>query len=729
MLPLEEPLAGEAATKNEEPGLGEKALPRRFGKYTLLRRLAVGGMAELYLALQQSVAGFEKLIVVKRILPQLASDRSFVEMLLQEARIAATLTHPNIAQVYDVGVAEGDYFIAMEHVHGEDLRSVVRQMRHKHVRAFPLEHTLAMVMGCCKGLAYAHDRRDLDGEPLEIVHRDISPQNVLVTFTGDVKIVDFGIAKARSSQDEEDEQLKGKVPYMSPEQAQGLPLDARSDLFSLGVMLFELSTGKRLFKCANEQETLQRIVRGDYPRPRDINPSLSPRLEEIILKTLKVDRDQRYSSARDMQADLEALIRDEQLAVSALSLGEWMQNLFDDKLAQQKQMLQEGRQLAEVLAADDGYDPAASSTQGLSLSGVSSVRTKTVSSRASWTVVGLLLLALVGGAVAFWMAPRGAATGPGSIALTSEPTGAAIYIDGNRRSERTPATLGELPLGRYEVRLTAEGFAPFTDTVELTTNAPTGRIAGTLERPSAANFGAARLTTAPAGATVLVDGSATDGLTPLTVAELAPGVVHRVAVTRDGYQTQHLEITVEAGEVQETHLRLERTPLGDDETLLIVRPTPNDALVVVGENTFEGGGPYELRLPAEPSRIIVRREGYRESVTEVDLEGGQEMELPVHLESRPAERRGRRRAEAGSEVATAPEPAPAGGPGKLSFDARPWCNVAIDGQRIGQTPIVNRSLSSGRHRVTCTNPELGVTRSVTVDISPGETTRQRMSLE
>ena len=144
-----------------------ETLPKRFGKYTLLRRLALGGMAELFLALQKSVAGFEKLIVVKRVLPDLAKDKAFVEMLLQEARIAATLTHPNIAQVYDVGLAEGRYFIAMEHVHGEDLRSIVRQMKKKKERAFPLEHTLAIVLGCCKGLAYAHDQRDLDGNPLD----------------------------------------------------------------------------------------------------------------------------------------------------------------------------------------------------------------------------------------------------------------------------------------------------------------------------------------------------------------------------------------------------------------------------------------------------------------------------------------------------------------------------------------------------------------------------------
>ncbi len=722
MLRARNDLAGEAATRKEKPIEGAEELPRRFGKYTLLRRLAVGGMAELYLALQKSVAGFEKLIVVKRVLPHLAVDETFVEMLLAEARIAATLTHPNIAQVYDVGVAEGDYFIAMEHVHGEDLRSIVRQMRQKEVRSFPLEHTLAIVMGVCKGLGYAHDRKDLDGEPLEIVHRDISPQNVLVTFTGDVKVVDFGIAKARSANEEDEGQLKGKVPYMSPEQAQGLPLDSRSDIFSLGVMLFELCTGKRLFKGKDEQETLQRIVRGQYPQPTQINPNLSPRLEAIILQALAVDRDTRYQDAREMLADLESYIREEQLAVSALSLGEWMQSLFDDKLAQQKQMLQEGRQLAEVLAAEEPEDLAAISSMGLSLSGVSQVRQKPAS-KTPWVLL-LLLLALgaAGAAATYMLWPKAAPTGPGSIALSSEPPGAAIYVDGSRRSERTPATLTDLPLGTYDIRLTADGFAPYATQVELTQASIAGTVEAALQRPTASSYGVVRVSTTPSGATVLVDGSPVDGETPLTVPEIEPGVAHRIAITLDGYVTHSEEVLLQAGDVSEMTVTLERTPLGENESWLVVTTEPDDATVTVGGETHDGGSPYELRLQSGPTEIRVAREGYDAVVREVELPGGREVELPVELE------RSRRRGGGGMRRQPM-EATPTGGPGQLTFDARPWCNVSIGGRRLGQTPIVNHTLPSGRHRVTCANPELGVNRTITVTIEPGETTRKRVSLQ
>ena len=716
-------MAGEAATRKEKPVDGVEELPRRFGKYTLLRRLAVGGMAELYLALQKSVAGFEKLIVVKRVLPHLAEDESFVEMLLAEARIAATLTHPNIAQVYDVGVAEGDYFIAMEHVHGEDLRSIVRQMRQKQVRSFPLEHTLAIVMGVCKGLAYAHDRRDLDGEPLEIVHRDISPQNVLCTFTGDVKVVDFGIAKARTANDEEDGQLKGKVPYMSPEQAQGMPLDSRSDIFSLGVMLFELCTGKRLFKGSDERETLQRIVSGQYPQPREINPNLSPRLEAIIIRALQVDREERYPTAVEMLADLESYIRDERLAVSALSLGEWMQDLFDDKLAQQKQMLQEGRQLAEVLAAEETEDQAAISSMGLSLSGVSQVRAKPAS-KTPWVLLLLLLgIAAAGAAATYMLWPKAAPTGPGSIAVTSEPPGAAIYVDGSRRSERTPATLTDLPLGTYDIRLTADGFAPFSSQVELSQASIAGTVEATLQRPTASSFGVVRVTTTPDGATVLVNGAAIEGETPLTVPELEPGVAHRIAITLDGYETHSEEVLLQAGDVSELTVTLERTPLGENESWLTVTTDPDDATVTIAGETHEGGSPYEIRLPSGETEVRVARSGYEAVIREIDLPGGREVELPVELE------RSRRRSSGMRSQPMDEEPAVASGPGQLTFDARPWCNVTIGGRSLGQTPIVNHTLPSGRHRVTCVNPELGVTRNIPVTIEAGQTTRKRVSLQ
>ena len=263
--------------------------PVLFGKYTLLRRIASGGMAELFLALQRSVAGFEKLVVIKRILPSVNKDRDFIDLLMHEAKVAATLTHPNLVQTYDVGQVDGTYYIAMEHIHGEDVRGVVRQMRKKGVTSFPPEHALFIAMGVCAGLAYAHEQRTIDGQPMKLVHRDVSPQNIVVTYTGDVKIVDFGVAQSHSSREEKGS-IKGKVPYMSPEQVRAEPLDHRSDIFAVGVVLYELTTGRRLFKAATDKETARLIVDGVVPRPSTVVPHYPPDLEAIVMRSLRRDR-------------------------------------------------------------------------------------------------------------------------------------------------------------------------------------------------------------------------------------------------------------------------------------------------------------------------------------------------------------------------------------------------------------------------------------------------------
>jgi serine/threonine-protein kinase len=640
-------------------------------------------------------------------------------MLLAEARIAATLNHPNVAHIYDVGVFEGQYFIAMEHIHGEDLRSIVRQMKKKEVSSFPLEHALAIVLGCCAGLAYAHEKRDLDGEPLNIVHRDVSPQNILCTFSGDVKLVDFGIAKAGRSTMEETKsgKLKGKIPYMSPEQAQGQNLDARSDVFSLGVILFELTTGRRLFKGTSEFDTMRLIVDGEYPPPRSINPHLPPELEHIILRALAKDVSQRYQSAREFQADLESFIRSERLAVSPLSLGEWMQALFSEKLAQQKQMLQEGRQLAEVIAAQVAVEEA--EAQEALASGVH----RRKASRIPWILLGVVLL--LGAAAAAWLLTRPpetvVRTGPGVIEIASTPEGAAIWVDGDRRSERTPATIRSLPVGAtYTVKLSADGYAPFTEQVRLTETETRARIEATLERPSASSFAVVNLHTVPAGASILFDGADTGKTTPAAVPEIEPGVEHTLALALEGYVTKTVPVTLRAGQVEDLSFELERLPLTPNEAIIRITTVPNDARIRIDSESYETGSPYEVRMQARRIRLEVSKSGYRTDEQTVELPGGEVTELRVEL--RRATRPGPGPGPGSGE--TAPQ-----GPGQLTFDARPWCQVSIDGSPVGQTPIVNRTLPSGSHRITCTNPDLGASRTLTVQIRAGETTRQRIDLQ
>jgi serine/threonine protein kinase len=227
-------------------------LPRPFGPYTLLRRVAVGGMAEVYVGKTAGIGGFEKLVAIKVIHPRYAEDEHFVKMLVEEAKISVLLTHVNIAQTFDLGQAEDTYYIAMELVEGVDGYRVMRKVTDLK-KALPIDVCVYVVSEMCNGLDYAHRKRDPQTQqPLGIVHRDISPQNVLISFAGEVKIVDFGIAKAASrSEHTEAGVIKGKYYYMSPEQEWGDPMDHRSDVFSTGVVLYELLTGRMLYNDDN----------------------------------------------------------------------------------------------------------------------------------------------------------------------------------------------------------------------------------------------------------------------------------------------------------------------------------------------------------------------------------------------------------------------------------------------------------------------------------------------
>ncbi|TPV93533.1 MAG: hypothetical protein B7733_19850 [Myxococcales bacterium FL481] len=299
----------------------------KLGRYELIRRIAVGGMAELYLAKDSSLHGFERRVVLKCILPQHAQNPEFVALLINEARLAALLVHPNLAQVYDIGIEDGRYFVAMEHVDGHDLSSVVRAIGARDW--LPLEHALTIVMGIAAGLHYAHEARDLAGRALGLVHRDVSPSNVLLTPWGGVKLVDFGIAKAYAVQPRTQVgALKGKVPYMSPEQCRSERLDRRSDIFSLGTLLWELTVGARLFRRSSSLDTIHCIARGEVPKPSTIRPDFSPALERIVMRALAPAVERRYQTAQQLQIELEDFARDQQIRVSPARLGQYIRRLL-----------------------------------------------------------------------------------------------------------------------------------------------------------------------------------------------------------------------------------------------------------------------------------------------------------------------------------------------------------------------------------------------------------------
>lgn len=649
-------------------------MPLRFGKYTLIRKLATGGMAELFLAIQKSVAGFEKLLVIKRILPSMNQDRAFIDMLLHEARIAATLSHPNVVQIFDVGQHDGQYFIAMEHVHGEDLRSIVRQMKKMHVTEFPLEHALAIVLGMCAGLAYAHERRDLQGNALNIVHRDISPQNVVVTFSGDVKIVDFGIAKSSNRDGEitKSGKLKGKVSYMSPEQARGEAIDARSDVFATGVMLFELTTGKRLFKGSSEYETLRLICERDYPLPSEVRPNYPKDLERIVTKALAKDKNDRYQSAREMQADIEAFVRRHRIAVSNIALHQFMQTLFEEKLALQKEALQQGKQLADIIemqhamstppeADVDGTGVLrAMNTQSMPAAArtVTDINAEPHRKRNAIFFFGFAALALGAAAavVGFVFTNRRDTTSTiteppvapvvakGSLVVESTPPGASIWLNGDLRAEVTPATIPNLPTGvPLDIKLTMDGFEHVKQQVTLKGTEPE-RVELALNKGSVVVV--AKVTPAALGQVFLLDGKPVKGP---KIEGVTSGVSHTLVVAAPGFVDQSVSFTGNPLETKSLDVTLQRADakrpvkMGD-------ATTPNNAA-----------------------------------------------------------------------------PAPAGH-GKLNVGAsNGWCNVSVDGVAKGATPIAGVELDAGTHKLSCTTAD-GKTQTATVAVPADGVARYKFAL-
>jgi serine/threonine protein kinase len=319
--------------------------PVPFGKYFLLERINVGGMAEVFRAKSFGVEGFERLVAVKRILPNIAEDRDFIKMFIDEAKIAVQLNHANIAQIFDLGVVDNAYYIALEHIHGRDLRAIFDRCRQAG-EPMSIAQACFVVMKVCEGLDYAHNKRDQNNREIGLVHRDVSPQNVLVSFEGEVKLIDFGIAKAADkSAKTQAGILKGKFGYMSPEQVRGLPIDRRSDIFSCGIVLYELLTGERLFVGESDFSTLEKVRNVEILPPSTYNRKIPDELERIVLKALAKDTDDRYQNAIDLHDELQAFVYTASEFYSRKDLAAWMKRTFAKEIDEETAKLESYRQL------------------------------------------------------------------------------------------------------------------------------------------------------------------------------------------------------------------------------------------------------------------------------------------------------------------------------------------------------------------------------------------------
>jgi serine/threonine-protein kinase len=443
------------------------------GRYTLLAKIATGGMAEIWLAKQAGPRGFEKVIVIKRIVDSLSADPEFVEMFLDEARIAAQLNHPNIVQIYDLGEHAGAYYIAMEYLPGENLSAIARAAMKAGV-TMPITHAVKIISAAAEGLGHAHSRHGVKGEHLNVVHRDVSPQNIIITYDGLVKLVDFGIAKAanRGSQTMGG-QIKGKVAYMAPEQATGQAIDRRADLFSLAIVLYELVTKSRLFHREDQFQALTAVTSEEPVQPAIVrNPEVPKELSDILSKALQKNPDDRYQEAAAFHNALEGWLKTQPQSPNATDIAQFMHKLFEQRINARARLI-ETASMGELTPSSTrdalrhdtdhsmpgrtGNRTAARGAQSRSRAAV-----VLVPSALALVLSGVLLarMLLKREEVAAISAQPAQSVPPapqlGTIVVETEPVGAEVTVDGAAIG-KSPVTLANQKLGKHEISASMPG--------------------------------------------------------------------------------------------------------------------------------------------------------------------------------------------------------------------------------------------------------------------------------
>jgi hypothetical protein len=639
--------------------------PEPFGKFFLLERVAVGGMAEIFLAKSFAEGGFESLFVLKRILPHLGEDPSFVEMFVTEAKVSVGLQHPNIVRVFDFGKEGPHYFLLMEHIDGRDLRRVMRAYAHAG-KPIPLSLALHMVAEACKGLHYAHTRTRPDGSPVGIVHRDVSPSNLLLSWDGEVKVADFGIARAEWVVGEEEASVKGKFEYMSPEQSTGGALDARSDVFSLGIILYELVTGKRAFKGETAVQTLQRLRDMAFEPVRSAAPDAPEAVAAVIDRALQARPEDRFQSARELgdalrrasdglQGHRDDSLRDE--------LSHSLRALFTAEIAADHLRLEHATEAALelLLAQQDAPTPVWGRWRG------------------AFAAAAVGLLALGGGVVWMWSQdarpPAIDVASTGSLEFDLTPS-ARVFLSGRPAGEGETLSVGDLAPGDYELRIEADGYRTVIDTVRVTRGGAT-RVRRALDA-LAADPPVLRFESRPAGAAVWIDGHVV-GATPFEWREGEPGKTYAYTIRLDGFEDQGGRTTeLVAGKL----VRVERV-LGREDGAsapAVVAPTTSAGLAP------DGVKPAEVKPPEEAKPPEVK---------------------PPAPEKPPA----------------------AGGTGslKVTLVGANWATVFVDGKKIDKAAPFNAvALPVGEHTIHVENPALGVSQTQKVTVTAGGTATVRV---
>ena len=629
-------------------------------------------MAEVYLAKQVGLDGFEKLVVVKRILPSLSGNKDFITMFLDEARTAADLRHANVVNIFEVGEDDGTYFMAMEYLHGQDIRSIQRKVA-AGPKKIPIHHACQIALDAASGLFYAHQKTDLRGNPLRIIHRDVSPQNILVTYDGATKIVDFGIAKA-ATQDAATATgiIKGKYTYMSPEQATGEPIDPRSDQYALGIVFWEMLTMRRLFKRDSVSKTLQAIMDGDIPSPRVYAPDLPIALEQIVMRALSSNAQERFANCQDFVLALEDFLAREGIAHSPARLSQYLRELFADNL--------EAEAAQGIDLVDEGVGEAFRQV-GKANESTAQSRRGTGGSASGGVVIPIAENNpdLYHAQTALFDSQSGAAVGPrqdgeeeraGENSQSLEPSRSQNIVAPNRfRRRMVVAAASALCLGGAGILVWRLGSA----NADLVVHS------------------------LPSGAEIYLDGLNSGQKTPHVFLALDAGK-HRLRLSLPGYEDAIEEAVVHGTTRVDVTLQRTSDSKSPEEAKRVpeaVIPASAQKLDTNAENGLDTGD------------RVVHSGSENPTVKATDAEQGSYS--PAYaLEDDTAKQKTRVQKRAGRQRA------------RLRVVLKPWGEVWVDGKRRGITPLRSMKLKPGKHTIRMRNPDLGVDVSETVELRAGE---------
>ena len=669
--------------------------PQAFGRYVLTQKIAMGGMAEIFRAKSLGAEGFEKVVVIKRILPHFSEDEGFVTMFKDEARVAAHLSHANVVQIFDFDEAEGLYYIAMEYVEGQDLKRVLDQGG-KLGEPLSIAQAVHIIIEAALGLHYAHTRV-VDGEPLHIVHRDVSPHNIMVSFSGEVKIMDFGIAKATSRSTKTSAgTVKGKCAYMSPEQARGKALDARSDLFALGVCMWEMLTGKRLFVGESDFETLNNVLKAEVPAPSELNPEVPKELDAIVLKALARDRDNRQADCGAFAGELRRWYYSNVADPDAASLKAYMHEVFAGDIARIRSDVAAEAAMMEQLRRNGPAAPGSNSSQKRAITGsqpaarnIPDERTIALDSAPSEHT-----LALPDGLASAGLGLRGyTASAPKVKSRTGWYVGVgvaaavlaaiAVIASGGGNKPQTPGTAG----------LSAAA------------------AAGTADQAAAAKVHKIGIHIhAPGAQQILVDDNPIctephcdfGGEEGKTVKILA----------RSGERMKIVYHKLEQdGATVEVKIPEPATPTAVAAAagpMVIVHVEPSTATVTVNERLVTLNN-ANVKIPdvklGDTVHVEAKADGYRTERQDFIVKNSQIETFVLSLEKEKEKRTDNARV------------APAG-PGKIVVIAQPWAKVSVKGKDLGLTPV-KTELPAGKYALTLVKGEK--TKNVSVIVKPGQT--------